>query len=93
MSESEGPELRTSSFPAYRHTVDAMIRHAATTWDGRELVVLDQERLTYADAEERSAEFAQGLLATGNGKGTRIGILRSSSIARSSSGVRPSVVR
>ena len=75
MSESEGPELRTLSFPAYRHTVDAMIRHAATTWDGRELVVLDQERLTYADAEERSAEFAQGLLATGNGKGTRIGLL------------------
>jgi len=67
--------VRTPSFPAYRHTVDAMVRHAATTWGGREFVVLGRQRLTYSDAEERSARFARGLLAVGMGKGTRIGLL------------------
>ena len=67
--------MRTPSFPAYRHTVDAMTRHAATTWGEREFVILDQERLTFTDAGERSAEFASGLLAAGVGKGTRVGLL------------------
>lgn len=67
--------MRTPSFPAYRHTVGAMIRHAAATRGDREFVILDQERLTYADAGERSAEFASGLLAAGVRKGTRIGLL------------------
>ena len=65
MNESEGPEARTPSFPAYRHTVDAMIRHASTTRGEQEFVILDQERLTFADSGERSAEFARGLLAAG----------------------------
>jgi acyl-CoA synthetase (AMP-forming)/AMP-acid ligase II len=48
------------------------LRRAET--DG-EFLVTDDERLTYADADARSMELADALLACGVGKGTRLGIL------------------
>ncbi len=39
------------------------------------MLVCDAERLSYADAERRSAELARGLIALGAGKGTHIGLL------------------
>jgi acyl-CoA synthetase (AMP-forming)/AMP-acid ligase II len=39
------------------------------------LLVTDDERLTYREADERSLELAGSLLAQGVGKGTRVGIL------------------
>lgn len=39
------------------------------------LLICDDERLSYADAERRSAEIARGLVAAGAGKGTHVGLL------------------
>nr|MDT0667763.1 AMP-binding protein [Micromonospora sp. DSM 115978] len=41
----------------------------------REFLVTDQERLTFAEADTRSAELSGALLSAGIGKGTRVGIL------------------
>jgi acyl-CoA synthetase (AMP-forming)/AMP-acid ligase II len=40
-----------------------------------ELLVTDDERLTFAEADARSLELADALLTSGVGKGTRVGIL------------------
>ncbi|MGW0157924.1 AMP-binding protein [Mycobacterium sp. NPDC003323] len=39
------------------------------------LLICDAERLTYGDADRRSADLARGLLALSAGKGTHIGLL------------------
>jgi acyl-CoA synthetase (AMP-forming)/AMP-acid ligase II len=39
------------------------------------LLICDDERLTYAEADLRSAELARGLVARGAGKGTHVGLL------------------
>jgi acyl-CoA synthetase (AMP-forming)/AMP-acid ligase II len=62
-------------FPEYTPTAPVFIRHLAETFGDREMIVLDDERLTYRQAEERSRELAKGMLASGIGKGTRVGIL------------------
>jgi acyl-CoA synthetase (AMP-forming)/AMP-acid ligase II len=41
----------------------------------RELLVASGQRLTYGEADDRSAELAAGLLQAGVGKGSRVGIL------------------
>jgi acyl-CoA synthetase (AMP-forming)/AMP-acid ligase II len=42
---------------------------------GHALLVCDDGRLSYADAEQRSARLARSLVALGAGKGTHIGLL------------------
>lgn len=39
------------------------------------LLICDDERLTYDEADQRSAELARGLIALGAGKGTHVGLL------------------
>ena len=39
------------------------------------LLVCDADRISYADADRRSAELARGLIALGGGKGTHVGLL------------------
>lgn len=39
------------------------------------LLICDAERLTYGDADRRSADLARGLLALGAGKSTHVGLL------------------
>ena len=39
------------------------------------LLVCDHDRISYADAERRSAELARALIALGVGKGTHVGLL------------------
>lgn len=39
------------------------------------LLICDSERLSYTEAEQRSARLARGLVALGAGKGTHIGVL------------------
>src|SRR6201993_99848 len=41
----------------------------------REFLVTDDERLTFSKADTASLELAEALLASGVGKGTRVGIL------------------
>lgn len=50
--------------------------HAGAQQFGEGLLILrDQQRLSYREAEDRSADLARGLIAEGLGKGSRVGIL------------------
>jgi acyl-CoA synthetase (AMP-forming)/AMP-acid ligase II len=64
-----------TSFPSYPPTAGELIRHAAAKYGDKELAVLGDQRLTYAAAEAESARLAKALLASGAGKGTRVGLL------------------
>jgi acyl-CoA synthetase (AMP-forming)/AMP-acid ligase II len=56
-------------------TVPRWIRAQAGRFGDRTLAVLGGRRLRYAEAERESARLARGLLASGVGKGTRVGVL------------------
>ncbi|MFP3901445.1 MAG: class I adenylate-forming enzyme family protein, partial [Acidimicrobiia bacterium] len=63
------------SFPAFTPTSGNLVRTCAERWGGKTFAVLGGERITYGEAEARSARLAKGLLMSGVGKGTRIGLL------------------
>jgi len=56
-------------------TVSALLRRQAGERTSHPLLLCDDETLTYAEADRRSADLARGLLAVGAGKGTHVGIL------------------
>jgi fatty-acyl-CoA synthase len=60
-------------------TIPGYVREVTARFAGREALVLRTrsgvERWTYADLWERSLEVAKALVASGIGKGTRVGIL------------------
>ncbi|HUE35433.1 MAG TPA: class I adenylate-forming enzyme family protein [Mycobacterium sp.] len=56
-------------------TVAGILRHQAHSRGDHPLLVCDAERISYADADRRSAELARGLIAHGGGKGTHVGLL------------------
>jgi acyl-CoA synthetase (AMP-forming)/AMP-acid ligase II len=56
-------------------TVGRVLRERVAAHADLDYVVCDDDRLTYADAERRSRVLARGLLATGAGRGSRIGLL------------------
>jgi acyl-CoA synthetase (AMP-forming)/AMP-acid ligase II len=62
------------NFPDFDPTTPVLIRGLAARHGDRELIVADDGRLTYAEADAISARMARSLLAAGAGKGTRIGI-------------------
>ena len=62
-------------FPTYTPTLANFAHHLAESYGDHELIVLDRQRLSFAEAEARSATLARGLLADGVGKGTRVGLL------------------
>lgn len=66
---------RTPHFPDFTPTSAELIRSCAARLGDKPFAVLGDRRLTYAEAEARSAELARGLLASGAGKGTRVGLL------------------
>ena len=57
-----------------RPTLPALLHRAATEFGDDDYVVTPTERMTFADAELRSAHAARWLLARGVGKGTRVGL-------------------
>jgi acyl-CoA synthetase (AMP-forming)/AMP-acid ligase II len=67
--------------PSDSQTVGDVLRHQARTRGEHPLLVCDAERLSYAEAERRSAQVARGLIALGAGKGTHIGLLYPNSAA------------
>ena len=67
------------SFPDFTPTTGELARSAASRWGDKTLAILGDERLSYADADARSARLARGLLASGAGKGTKIGLLAGNS--------------
>ncbi|HEX5253418.1 MAG TPA: class I adenylate-forming enzyme family protein [Mycobacterium sp.] len=56
-------------------TVVEILRHRARSREDHPLLVCDGERISYAQADHRSAELARGLIALGAGKGTHVGLL------------------
>ncbi|MEB3981067.1 class I adenylate-forming enzyme family protein [Mycobacterium sp. 663a-19] len=56
-------------------TVGGVLRHQAQARGDHPLLVCDAERISYAEADQRSAELARGLIAHGAGKGTHVGLL------------------
>jgi acyl-CoA synthetase (AMP-forming)/AMP-acid ligase II len=73
--QPRGPNRTSPSFPDYRATAGEFIRHLSSRYGDATLAVLGEERLSYREAEERSARLARGLLAAGVCKGTRVGLL------------------
>jgi acyl-CoA synthetase (AMP-forming)/AMP-acid ligase II len=62
-------------FPAFTPTVSEFVRTRTDEFGDRPLILLGDQRIRYRDADERSALWARGLLASGVGKGTRVGLL------------------
>ncbi len=56
-------------------SIPEFIRSRVDAFGERPLILLGDERITYADAAHRSAHLARGLLASGVAKGTRVGLL------------------
>ena len=56
-------------------TIPALLRARVESRGASVLLACDDDILTYAAAEHRSAALARGLLAAGAGKGTHVGIL------------------
>ena len=56
-------------------TVAQVLRHQARTRADHPLLVCDDDRIGYTEADRRSAELARGLIALGAGKGTHVGLL------------------
>ena len=63
------------NLPDSECTVGAWIRRKAARDPERVFIVKDALRLSYGEADRRSRKLARGLLASGVGKGTRVGIL------------------
>ena len=61
--------------PGDSPTVAEVLRRQARARSEHPLLVCDDDRISYADAERRSAQLARGLIALGAGKGTHLGLL------------------
>jgi len=59
-------------------SIPEFISSCVDAFGERPLILLGDERITYADAARRSAHLARGLLASGVAKGTRVGLLTGS---------------
>src|SRR5690349_14872016 len=57
-----------------RLTVPALLRRCASDFGPETYVVTPTDRLTYQQAEQRSADLARWLLNRGVGKGARVGL-------------------
>ncbi|MCV7101565.1 class I adenylate-forming enzyme family protein [Mycobacterium palustre] len=61
--------------PGDSPTVAEIVRRQARSRGEHPLLVCDDDRISYAEADRRSAELARGLIASGAGKGTHVGLL------------------
>lgn len=61
--------------PGDSPTVAEILRHRAGSRADHPLLVCDSDRISYAEADRRSAALARGLIAQGGGKGTHVGLL------------------
>src|ERR1700758_4488232 len=57
------------------NTVAEILRARVRSRGDHPLLVCDAERISYAEADRRSAQLARGLIAHGGGKGTHVGLL------------------
>jgi acyl-CoA synthetase (AMP-forming)/AMP-acid ligase II len=64
-----------SKLPDIDPCVPALLAHGSKAWPDNDLIIFDDERVTYGEADVQSAILARQLLAAGVAKGTRIGII------------------
>jgi len=69
------PVAREPHFPPFEPTSGTLVRECAARWGDHPFVTLGERRLSYAGADRESARLAGGLLRSGVGKGTRVGLL------------------
>jgi acyl-CoA synthetase (AMP-forming)/AMP-acid ligase II len=67
--------------PSESLTVGNVLQQQAQARADHPFLVCDAERLTYAEADRRSAQLARGLIALGAGKGTHVGLLYPNGVA------------
>ncbi len=67
--------------PSESPTVGEILREQAHSRGDHPLLVCDGERISYAEADRRSAELARGLIALGAGKGSHVGLLYPNGVA------------
>jgi acyl-CoA synthetase (AMP-forming)/AMP-acid ligase II len=60
--------------PSDSPTVGGVLRAQAGSRGDHPLLVCDAERISYAEADRRSAQLARGLVALGAGKGSHVGL-------------------
>jgi acyl-CoA synthetase (AMP-forming)/AMP-acid ligase II len=60
--------------PDFTPTMPVMVRTRSERFGARPMILLRDQRISYAEADQRSAKLARGLLASGLGKGSRVGI-------------------
>jgi acyl-CoA synthetase (AMP-forming)/AMP-acid ligase II len=70
-----GTHADWSRLPRIEPRIPALLAHFREHLSERELLVLDERRLTYGGLEASSAVLARQLLAFGIGKGSRIGLM------------------
>ena len=66
-----GEDRRVTQTPP---TIPALLQRSAREFGGEAYLVTPTERLTYQEAEQRSADAARWLLQEGVGKGARVGL-------------------
>lgn len=64
----------------HRATVPALFAQAVKRFGPQDFVISTTDRMSFVDAEQRSARLAQRLIDGGAGKGTRIGIVLPSGV-------------
>jgi acyl-CoA synthetase (AMP-forming)/AMP-acid ligase II len=63
------------ALPRLVPTIPALLAHTSAAHPNRDVLVLDDRRMTYAELDRRSARFARQLLGAGIGRGARVGIM------------------
>jgi acyl-CoA synthetase (AMP-forming)/AMP-acid ligase II len=58
----------------FKPTIGETLKRAAERWSDTDFIVMPDTRITFGEAEERSRSLAKKLLASGLGKGSRVGI-------------------
>jgi len=61
-------------FPDFTPTIPVLVRTRTERFGARPMILLRDERIRYAEADQHSARLARGLLASGLGKGSRVGL-------------------
>ena len=64
-----------SKIPDITRTIPALLEHGLKHHPDHDVLVFDDQRITYAEAEARSALLARHLLGAGVGKGSRVGMV------------------
>src|SRR6185437_13065188 len=65
----------TATMAGDSRTVAEILRHWVGSRPDHPLLICDDDRMSYAQADGRSAALARGLIALGAGKGTHVGLL------------------